>query len=125
MRNRLRAHNLVQSKIRGREMAQQSAECLRFHSYLADGFATRGREGSAEVQIIDPWSGDAAAVLEFGGRGAVEAAVRAACEAYRQNSGQTRGQRAQWLEAAAGLIAENEAALTELSIRTIGKAFNI
>jgi acyl-CoA reductase-like NAD-dependent aldehyde dehydrogenase len=81
-------------------MAQQPAQRLRFRSYLADGSAIRGWEGAAEVEIIDPWSGDVAAVLECGGQGAVEAAVRAAGEACRQHSAQTRGQRAQWLESA-------------------------
>lgn len=102
-------------------MPQQSATCLRVASYLASGAAGPGRQDAAEVRVIDPWSGEVAAVLELGGADTVEAAVRAAGAAFKQSVTQTRGQRAQWLEAAADLIAANEAALTELSIRTIGK----
>ena len=101
-------------------MAHDPAQPLRLRSYLGGASAWEG-ESCAELEIVDPWLGGVAAVLECGGEGAVDRAVRAAQAAYLENRGRTRACRAGWLEAAADLIAANEARLTDLAVRMIGK----
>src|SRR3546814_17632567 len=86
------------------------------------GVAPAARADAATpLEIDDPWRGDLPATLECGGDISVATAVQSAKAAYRSNGGQTRAQRAQWLEKAADLIADSQELLVELSVRTIGK----
>src|SRR3546814_920545 len=94
---------------------------LQLRSHLSGGAPAARADAATPLEIVDPWRGDLAATLECGGDSSVATAVQSAKAAYRSNGGQTRAQRAQWLEKAADLIADSQELLVELSVRTIGK----
>src|SRR3546814_8148922 len=94
---------------------------LQLRSHLSGGAPAARADAATPLEIVDPWRGDLAATFECGGDSSVATAVQSAKAAYRRNGGQTRAQRAQWLEKAADLIADSQELLMELSVRTIGK----
>src|SRR3546814_1038075 len=91
---------------------------LQLRSHLSGGAPAARADAATPLEIVDPWRGDLAATLECGGDSSVATAVQSAKAAYRSNGGQTRAQRAQWLEKAADLIADSQ----ELLVEQIGRA---
>lgn len=74
-----------------------------------------------QIEVVDPWRGTAAAVLDVASSVDIEAAVAAANEAFRENETSPRHQRAAWLEGAASAIEKDRDALVDQMVRHIGK----
>src|SRR3546814_10434489 len=90
---------------------------LQLRSHLSGGAPAARADAATPLEIVDPWRGDLAVTLECGGDSSVATAVQSAKAAYRSNGGQTRAQRAQWLEKAADPIADSQEPPVELSVR--------
>lgn len=103
----------------GGSVAMLEGDKDRVQSVIVAGTAPLSSQ--PRIEVVDPWLGAVAAVLDVASPDDMEVAVAAANEAFRANEASARHQRAAWLEGAASAIEKDKDALIHQMVRHIGK----